>query len=70
MLSLEVLVLRIALAGLHDVNLDVQTSWRAQYLWTYDLLKCRIRGSIQNDPSCWRVAEAHFLRLNLRSVDL
>ena len=31
MLSLEVLLLRIALAGLHDVNLDVQISWQAQY---------------------------------------
>ena len=30
MLSLEVLLLRIALAGLRDLNLDVQTSWQAQ----------------------------------------
>ena len=35
MLSLEALLLRIALAGLHDVNLDVkmqsQILWRAQH---------------------------------------
>ena len=31
MLFLEVLLLRIALAGLHDMNLDVQIALQAQY---------------------------------------
>ena len=31
-LSVEVLLLRTALAGLRDVNLDVQISWRAHAL--------------------------------------
>ena len=30
MLSLEVLLVRITLAGMCDVNLDVQISWQAQ----------------------------------------
>ena len=31
MLSLEALLLRLALAGLRDVNLDAQISWQAQF---------------------------------------